>query len=1102
MANAKVTKVTECNNEGALVFSYDLEDIDHLESGADVYNGQESVLWQNLRATRFDEMKAMYQNLRSTGALSYEKVKKAFEDHQAKWPEAIFNEDAWFKYLAPLVEKGNASYLSMLQGSKAEQRKWWLYNRFRYIDSKYNAGDALTNVITVRAYAKSNITLVPFASIYASVKFGSYLVSKRASRNQTTTIVCPVDALNDSEVYIYSCDQLASVGDLSGLKVGYADFSRAIKLQDLKIGDADANYSNGNLTELYLGNNTLLQTIDVRNCPNLTQAVNLSGCTGIEEVYFDGTAITSLSLPNGGVLKKLHLPGTVTNLTVRNQTSLSEFVMPSYSNITTLWLENNGGVIPMMDILDVTPANSRVRLIGINLEAEDGNEIKEFYDKLDLMRGLDESGNNMEHAQVSGRIHVPALTGAEMASFRARYPSVTIAADHTTSYLYYYNEDGSALLTFSGKANPEPVYDGGNGTYTNATTKADSADGHYSYTADGWATTPGGAKDANALIGVDSDRNVYAAYASIVKTYTVTWKNGSTTIRTDSNVPWGTKVTWGQAMPTNSSGQTATGWDYDLTKPITGNTTISAAYKPLYTITFVRGSADGGGTLQTLKVEEGNMPVYSGATPTSTQGSAEDYPFEGWVPTIVAATANTTYTAKFGSPIDVSEISDSWDTIIANIDNGTYSTKYKIGNYKPLDLGETYGTVNMQIVAFDTDILSGQPLEVEGTTKAPITFIGMNAFCYPRSYSFNKTLVDNGDGTYQDATGAIGGYEHSNLKTVLETIVVPSIPNNVKSRIVSVIKSHPARDTSGASVSQRLNLKIWAPSYHEIAGFESVVNYQNFFKDNESRIVYQTSEMGNSIANPWLRSTFGLDKANVVGFNGTVGSEKTYITKNVYFGFCLGLEEETITDDWDTILANQSYATDYHIGDTKMLDLGTEGKHLMEIVAFDTDDRADDTGKAGITWISKDLLNTKKPMNNGVEAYYRWDRSDLKTYLAETIKSLIPTNVRSSIVPVKKITSIYYNNTFYQNGVTTQDDLWIPSYREIFGDQVYEQKGETYNLSSDSRIKKFIGIANNWIIRTSDKTGAKTMCINSSGNVIKGLSQLEPLGIALGFCTN
>ena len=35
------------NNEGALVFGYNLEDTDKLE-GADVYNGQDSVLWNNL----------------------------------------------------------------------------------------------------------------------------------------------------------------------------------------------------------------------------------------------------------------------------------------------------------------------------------------------------------------------------------------------------------------------------------------------------------------------------------------------------------------------------------------------------------------------------------------------------------------------------------------------------------------------------------------------------------------------------------------------------------------------------------------------------------------------------------------------------------------------------------------------------------------------------------------------------------------------------------------------------------------------------------------------------------------------------------------------
>ena len=36
------------NNEGSLVFSYELEDIDQV-SGADVFNGQHSVLWVNLR---------------------------------------------------------------------------------------------------------------------------------------------------------------------------------------------------------------------------------------------------------------------------------------------------------------------------------------------------------------------------------------------------------------------------------------------------------------------------------------------------------------------------------------------------------------------------------------------------------------------------------------------------------------------------------------------------------------------------------------------------------------------------------------------------------------------------------------------------------------------------------------------------------------------------------------------------------------------------------------------------------------------------------------------------------------------------------------------
>lgn len=161
------------NNEGALVFSYHLEDVDQTDAGANVYNGQDSVMWVNLRQAFADEIKTMYQKLRSDGVLSYDTVEKAYEEHQSKWPEAIWNEDAYYKYLEPLIKDGSGAYLSMLQGSKEQQRKWWLYNRFRYIDSKYNAGDSLSDVISLRGYAKDDITIEPYADIYASIKYGS-----------------------------------------------------------------------------------------------------------------------------------------------------------------------------------------------------------------------------------------------------------------------------------------------------------------------------------------------------------------------------------------------------------------------------------------------------------------------------------------------------------------------------------------------------------------------------------------------------------------------------------------------------------------------------------------------------------------------------------------------------------------------------------------------------------------------------------------------------------------------------------------------------------------------------------------------------------------
>ncbi|MBE6725105.1 MAG: hypothetical protein E7576_07950 [Ruminococcaceae bacterium] len=643
------------NNEGSLVFDYGLEDTDHLAGGADVFNGQNSVLWCNLRDAFSREIAQMYQSLRSAGVLSYATVSARFTDHQAKWPEAIFNDDAQFKYLDPLVnpdpgKEPTAVYLPMLQGSKAEQRKWWLYNRFRYMDSKWNAGDALTDVIQLRGYAKADITVTPYADIYPTIKYGSVPVQARGKHGVPQTLACPLDNVNDTEIYIYSASQLASVGDLSGLKVGFADFSKATKLQSIKVGSDEAGYTNQNLTGLSVGTNPLLGSVDARNCTALVGTVDLSGAANVETVLLEGTAVTGVALPNGGILKTLHLPGTVTNLTVRNQPGITSFVMPDYENITTLRVENSPG-IPVEDILAEIPENSRVRILGFVSEMTTVEEVDAFYARLDTMRGLDESGGNVDTAVVAGKITgLDTITGAWLADKLSKYPNIEIEYQHITSSLRYYNYDGSTLIT------TETITDGGDGTYSGTPSRSSTA--QYSYTFVGWNRNKNAtAKDSSATKAVTADRDVYAAYTATVRTYTITWKNSNgTVLETDNNVPYGSTPRYNGSTPQNpdSSGGAFRGWTPTVTT-VTGNTTYTASYVPKYDVKFYNGST----LLQTVSVLEGGTAVYTGETPVDA-GGAE---FLGWAASagqhsadaniLKNITANKSVYAAFKSPIEV-----------------------------------------------------------------------------------------------------------------------------------------------------------------------------------------------------------------------------------------------------------------------------------------------------------------------------------------------------------------------------------------------------------------------------------------------------------------
>ena len=458
------------DNKGKLSFDYNLEDIDQLD-GADVYNGQDSVMWCNLRDSMPGEIKAMYAKMRLSKLISYEETEKRFEEHQGQWSESIFNEDAKNKYIAPLAKGDN--YLEMLQGSKSQQRKWWLYNRFKYMDSKYNAGEAIKDFIQFRAYVdsgveKPKITITPYADIYATVSYANgRVVAKRAKRNEQIIIENPfstAETENDQETYIYSASQLKSIGDISGFHPDTVKIGNAIKLQELKVGDKDPNYQNPYLKELTVGGNTLLRSIDARNCVNLgtgvTSAPDLSQCINIEEIYFTGTKIKGIILPDGGNIKKLHLPGTLTSLTIKNQPLLTDLNIEDTSLIESLWLEN----IPSTSIHSETMVgnmkpNTAVRLIGINETYNSYEEIKRFYDILDTKKGLTADGEITEKAQVTGIIHVATIPYAEYIRLSARFPEVTIEPDRIICTVSFYAADNKTII------NRQNIIQGGNASF-------------------------------------------------------------------------------------------------------------------------------------------------------------------------------------------------------------------------------------------------------------------------------------------------------------------------------------------------------------------------------------------------------------------------------------------------------------------------------------------------------------------------------------------------------------------------------------------------------------------------------------------------------------
>lgn len=189
----------------------------------------------------------------------------------------------------------------------------------------------------------------------------------------------------------------------------------------------------------------------------------------------------------------------------------------------------------------------------------------------------------------------------------------------------------------------------------------------------------------------------------------------------------------------------------------------------------------------------------------------------------------------------------------------------------------------------------------------------------------------------------------------------------------------------------------------------------------------------------------------------------------------------------------------FNLGDEKTITT-TDGKTIvMEIVAFDADTKADGTGTAGITWLSKYVLASHN-MNSTDTNVGGWKDTSLRAWLQSDVYNTLPTDVQNAIAIVSKT----YFDYATQSTLSCDDNVWIPSYREVYGDDSAETSGPAYSCFTDnaSRVKySSSGAKQEYWLRSANYTGERMFRSIGTYGGWNGPFASGTYYVVLGFCT-
>ncbi len=216
------------------------------------------------------------------------------------------------------------------------------------------------------------------------------------------------------------------------------------------------------------------------------------------------------------------------------------------------------------------------------------------------------------------------------------------------------------------------------------------------------------------------------------------------------------------------------------------------------------------------------------------------------------------------------------------------------------------------------------------------------------------------------------------------------------------------------------------------------------------------------------------------------------------------------SDSWKTIqkAVQTGNTNNYNIGDTKAVDLGSFGTHIVRIANMSACESETSETACGFVIEFADII-TRQKFNSSNTNVGGWKDSEIRTYINGTIFNSLPSDLQNVIATTKVISG--HGSTQGETNFETQDKLYLLNSQEIWGSNDYDTsvgvskqldyyKNLGVTMENNSKaIKQYLESNVHWWLRSSYIKNADYFLIVGSDGLWHGDNASSHDGVSPTF---